>query len=68
MLKVRKGTQQNVNTWTGGGARIVCEYRYTTRCRHLNLTSSRDIGKVLLAWVITEMVSFFQIQVSLSSR
>lgn len=63
MLKVRKGTQQNVNTWTGGGARVVCEYRYTTR-----LTSSRDIGKVLLAWVITEMVSFFQIQVSLSSR
>lgn len=49
MLKVRKGTQQNVNTWTGGGARVVCEYRYTTRCRHLNLTSSRDIGKVLLA-------------------
>lgn len=44
MLKVRKGTQQNVNTWTGGGARVVCEYRYTTRCRHLNLTSSRDIG------------------------
>lgn len=68
MLKIRKGTQQNVKTWTGGGARVVCEYRYTTRCRHLNLTSSRNRGKVLLAWVIIEMVFFFQIQVSLSSR